>query len=193
MNHRQEMILLSLKKLHYLTRDQLQVLHQLKSKRNTNRVLKDMNIYLSSFREGSDTVYYLSKEGREMIGYEKVRKKTPQALHFIMRNQFYIFAGKPADWKNEMKIGGSVICDALFRQGGKWHFLEVDNQNTMTDNKKKIEKYRKLFESRMFQKNKDFGYFPALLWVTGNDYRQKKLTEYCSGMPGNVFVYDDIK
>jgi hypothetical protein len=42
------------------------------------------------------------------------------------------------------KVGGQIICDDSFKQGGKWNFLEVDNNAIMTVNKKKIEKYKKL-------------------------------------------------
>ncbi|MBH0166295.1 replication-relaxation family protein [Fictibacillus sp. 7GRE50] len=193
MNKRQEMILISLKTHHFLNRDQIMKLHDLKSKGNTNKVLKCMKPYISSFREGFDTIYYLSKEGREMVGCERICKKTPQINHFIMRNQFYLFAQCPKEWKIEQKIGGQIVCDAAFKQGGKWHFLEVDNNATMTANKKKIEKYKKLYESKMFQNHKDYGYFPTLLWLTTNDFRQKKLLELCRGLPCNVFMIDDIK
>jgi Replication-relaxation len=193
MNQRQQGILLSLKTLHFLNRDQIMRLHSLSSSRNTNRVLANMKQYLSSIKEGKETVYYLSKEGREMVGCERVRKKTLQVQHFIMRNQFYIFANQPKEWKIEQKIGGQIVCDAAFKQSGKWHFLEVDNSATMTANKKKIEKYKKLYESKVFQNHKDYGYFPLLLWVTTNDYRQMKLLELCRGIPCNVFTIDDIK
>lgn len=193
MNQRQQGILLSLKTLHYLNRDQIMRLHSLSSSRNTNRVLANMKQYLSSIKEGKETIYYLSKEGREMVGCERIRKKTPQVQHFIMRNQFYIFAHCPNEWKIEQKIGGQIVCDAAFKQSGKWHFLEVDNNATMTANKKKIEKYKKLYESKVFQNHKAYGYFPLLLWVTTNDYRQKKLLELCSEIPCNVFTIDDIK
>jgi Replication-relaxation len=193
MNQRQQRILLSLKILHFLSRDQIMTLHDLKSVRNTNRVLSDMKLYLSSFKEGKDSIYYLSKEGREMVGCQRIRKKTPQVNHFIMRNQFYIFAQCPKEWKIEQKIGGQIVCDAAFKQSGKWHFLEVDNNATMTSNRAKIEKYKKLYESKLFQNHKDYGYFPLLLWVTTNDFRQKKLLELCKGVPCNVFVINDIK
>nr|WP_231607532.1 replication-relaxation family protein [Fictibacillus sp. 18YEL24] len=169
------------------------ILHSLSSSRNTNRVLSDMKQYLSAIKEGKETIYYLSKEGREMVGCERIRKKTPQVQHFIMRNQFYIFAHCPNEWKIEQKIGGQIVCDAAFKQSGKWHFLEVDNNATMTANKKKIEKYKKLYESKIFQNHEDYGYFPLLLWVTTNDYRQKKLLELCREIPSNVFTIDDIK
>lgn len=193
MNQRQQAILISLKTHHFLNRDQLIQLHDLKSIRNANRIFLDMKIYLSSFKEGKETIYYLSKEGREMVGCDRVRKKTPQVKHFIMRNQFYIFAKCPGEWKIEQKIGGQLICDAAFYQSGKWHFVEVDNNATMTANKAKIEKYKKLYESKMFQNHKEYGYFPLILWITTNDYRQKKLLELCKGIPSNVFTIEDIK
>ncbi|EIT85890.1 phage protein [Fictibacillus macauensis ZFHKF-1] len=192
MNPRHEMILSCLNKRGYLTREQLRILNDLKSKRNANRILQLLKPYISSFREGNDVIYYLSKEGREQIGSEIVRKKTPQAYHHVMRNWFYIFASQPQQWQNEMKVGGKVIADAIFKKGGKWHLLEVDNQNAMSANKVKIAKYKALYESGAFQNHKDYGYFPTLLWVTRSEARQKKLLELCKDIPCNAFCLEDI-
>ena len=48
---RQEEILLSLKKLDFLNRDQLSTIHRLGKVRNTNGILRDLSPYLSNFRE----------------------------------------------------------------------------------------------------------------------------------------------
>ncbi|PEI87275.1 hypothetical protein CN679_22635 [Bacillus pseudomycoides] len=58
---------MSLKKLGFLSRKQIQVLHDLGGDRNASRVMKDLEEYVSSFRD-SEKVYYLNKEGRERIG-----------------------------------------------------------------------------------------------------------------------------
>ena len=71
---REENILLSLKKLSYLSRSQIQVLHDLGSARNASRILQHMNNYVSSFRDG-ENIYYLNKDGRERVNSKKVLKK----------------------------------------------------------------------------------------------------------------------
>lgn len=194
MLNRKETILLNLKKLDFLSRNQINKMHYLKSVRNTNRVLKEMQPYLSSFREGYDTVYYLNREGREMIGSEKVRKKTPQVRHFLMRNDFYIFVGQPAEWKQEIKITDgttTVITDALYMKQGKYHFLEVDNEQMMVENRKKIDKYKAMQAAGVFQKQ--FGYFPKVIYLTTSEYRKKKLSGMLEGIPFEVYTHGDIK
>nr|MBS7717071.1 hypothetical protein [Vibrio cholerae] len=55
---RTESIHLSLKKLGFLSRKQIQVLHDLGGDRNASRVMKTLEEYVSSFRDG-EKVYYL--------------------------------------------------------------------------------------------------------------------------------------
>ncbi len=196
MNQRQEKILLSLKKLGFLTRDQLMRMHDLKSKRNANRILSEMKSYLSNFREGYDTIYYLNKEGREYIGANVVRKKNMQIHHYLMRSEFYIFSGMPENFETEIEVSDGctrVICDAWFWKGERANFLEVDNEQSMVENRKKIERYKKIYQSRIFQDSEDYGYFPKLNWLTTSDYRKRKIISYCSGLPYSVFTLKDIK
>ena len=111
-----------------------------------------------------------------------------------MRNDFYIFAGYPHDFRNEMKINDgqySVICDALFKSKGKFHFLEVDSVQKMKENKKKIEQYVGLFRNGAIEKH--FGYFPTLIWLTTTELRRKQLTELCKDIPCVVYTIDDIR
>ncbi len=68
---RQEAILSSLAKLDYLTRSQLQILHDLGSPRNTSRVMKSLEPFVTKFLDG-EAVYYLTKEGRERTGAKKL-------------------------------------------------------------------------------------------------------------------------
>ncbi|MBT2736179.1 replication-relaxation family protein [Bacillus sp. ISL-7] len=194
LNKRQEQILLSLKKLDYLDRDQLNRIHRLGTIRNTNRILKQLSLYLSSYREDYSTIYYLNKDGREYVTSEKVRKKTNFVNHVIMRNQFYIYAGFPSEWKNEMELNDGeikVICDAWFKSNSKFHILEVDYQQTMKENRNKIEKYKGLYKNQGMEKK--LGYVPPLIWVTTTELRKKKLVELCKGLPYGVYTINDIK
>ena len=182
---REENILLSLKKLNYLSRSQLQTLHNLKSDRNASKVLKSMEKYINSFRDG-ENIYYLNKEGRERVNSQKVLKKTIQARHYIMRNSIYIAFNSPSDWKNEMKLQVpkkvKVIADALFTVDKRYHIVEVDHTQKMTKNKGKMERYRKLMELKAFDKE------PKFIWITTTELRRKQLLELCEGLDVQVFT-----
>jgi hypothetical protein len=185
---------LSLKKLDYLNRDQLQKIHRLGKNRNTNRILKELSPYLSNYREEYSTIYYLNSNGREYVSSDKVRKKNNFVQHVIMRNDFYIYSGFPGDWKNEIKLSdkeNTVICDAWFKSNGKYHILEVDHTQTMKENRNKIDKYKGLFENGAVKAH--LGYFPLLIWLTTTELRKKKLVELCKGLPYAVYTINDIK
>src|SRR6478735_7233500 len=68
---RTDQILLSLKKLDFINRTQLQTLHDLGSDRNARKVMQNLGEYVHCFRDG-EKVYYLSKEGRERVDCSKV-------------------------------------------------------------------------------------------------------------------------
>ena len=177
---------MSLKKLGFLSRSQLQRLHRLGSDRNAQRILKEMEKYLFCFRE-KENIYYLSKEGRERVGCEVIRKKTQQVNHYLMRNDLYIFYGCPTTWKNEakMKLKDFIIQpDAVFDKEKILHFVEVDHTQSMNVNKKKIDIYKE-----MYKINSSF----RLVWVTVTDFRKKKLAELCKGLDCMVYTALDIK
>jgi hypothetical protein len=184
-----ENILLSLKRFDYLTRAQLQFIHNLKGDRNANRILTGMDEYLHHFRHGLEKVYYLSKAGRERVGAEVVRKKTPNIQHFLLRNQLWIHLGYPHTWENEIKITVkdiSVVCDAKFNMKDKnLGIVEVDISQPMIKNKAKIDKYRKIKEMT----GNEF----HLIWVTELESRKTKLLELMKGLPGHVFTLKEIK
>lgn len=180
---------MSLKTLDYLTRSQLQVLHDLGSVRNASRVLKQMDNYISSFRDG-ENVYYLNSAGRERVGCKKVRKKTLQARHYIMRNSLYIGYGCPQTWKNEQSFEVpkqvKVICDAYFVEDDQFHIVEVDHMQKMSVNRTKINKYRKLINLGVFDKP------PVFIWITTTDYRRKQLEHLCIGLDVQIFTVSDF-
>lgn len=148
-----------------------------------------MSEYVASFRDGQN-IYYLSKEGRELVGCDKVRKKTIQARHYIMRNSIYIAFGCPSSWKNEMlleiKDKVAVICDALFIKENRFHIVEVDHTQKMNKNRGKLERYKKLIELRAFQTQ------PKFIWITTTDYRRKQLLKLCEGLDVSVFTVSDF-
>lgn len=193
---RDEAILLSLKKLDYLSRKQLQCLHNLSGERNARRVLSGLCDYISSFRSKTgESIYYLNRLGRERVACDVVRQKIGQQVgHFLMRNDIYVHY-KPEDWKNEVKVKVddilTIIPDAYFRHDLKRHFLEVDHLQHMNKNREKIERYKKLKATGTFQNN--LKYFPPLVWVTLTESRKKQLLDWCEGLEVTVHLWDDIK
>ncbi|WP_144511634.1 replication-relaxation family protein [Bacillus sp. FJAT-22090] len=189
---RDEQILLRLKELDFLTRDQLNKLFKLGKVRNTNRVLFNLSDYLMTIKEGHQSVYYLSKLGREYVDCDKVRKKTNNVHHTIMRNQFWLFYKCPKDWQSEMKVmldKNYIVVDAMFTRNNFKHFLEVDNLQSMKANREKIKCYKEIIDTFVTQ----FGYYPTLVWVTTTEHRRRQLEMACVGLKVKVYTMDDIK
>lgn len=180
-----------MKKFDYLTRDQLRQYFDL-TIHNTNRILRNLSDYLNSFRDGYQSIYYLNSLGREYVDCDKVRKKTNQVQHIIMRNQFWLFYKCPRDWRNEVKISDgktTVIADALFTRNGFYHFLEVDRLQMMKENRLKIARYKSLLESLV----KQFGYYPTLVWVTTTEHRRRQLEKASEGLKVKVYTINEIQ
>lgn len=182
-----EEILLSLKKCDFLTREQLQKMHGLGGDRNAQRILSDMAEYVNFFFEDKRKIYYLNAVGRDRVQANKVRKKTAQVHHFLMRNDLYIHLGRPATWKNEVKISvntETVIADAVFQHNKLYYFIEIDYKQSMSKNVSKIKRYKQLAES-----NSNF----TLIWVTTTPYQKKKLESLCTGLSKKVYMWNDLK
>lgn len=149
-----------------------------------------MEEYISSFINEKKKIYYLNKKGRERIGATKIRKKTSTVDHYLMRNDLYIFLGKPSTWKNEIKIKIpdtkiSIITDSIFKIDKKHeYFIEVDYKQSMSKNALKIKRYLQLYE-----------YNPSfmLIWITTTPYRKKKLLSLCENLNVQVYLWDDIR
>lgn len=166
----------------------MQTVHNLKGDRNANRILNDMSEYLHSFRHGLENVYYLSKEGRERIKSNVIRKKTPNVQHYLLRNQLWIYLKYPSTWKNEVRIKAkdiSIVADAMFKRGKSNVFVEVDISQPMINNRKKIDKYRQIRDLT--------GHNFLLVWVTELESRRAKLQEMMGDLKGKVFTLNDIK
>ena len=195
LSSRQERMLLLLKRFDFLTRDQLNRYFKLGSVRNTNRILGDLSDNLMSIRDGYQSIYYLSKEGRNYVGCEKIRKRGGHVQHTVMRNDMWLFYGCPPDWKNEVKVSDGktqVIVDAMFMKQLQYHFLEVDHTQTMKQNRIKIERYKSLMENGLIAQK--LGHFPTIVWLTTTDFRKKQLLAACKGLTSvKVFTLADIK
>lgn len=192
LSQREEQILLLLQNYDFLTRDQINRYFRLGTVRNTNKILGRLSDYLLSIREGYQSIYYLSKDGRAYVGCEKIRKKGGHIQHIIMRNEFWLFYKCPPDWKSEIKVSdgqATIIVDAMFTRNGFQHFLEVDNLQTLQENREKIKRYKVLMNSLV----KQYGYYPTLVWVTTTEYRRKQLEKACEGIKVKVYTIDDFK
>jgi hypothetical protein len=186
---REEAILLSLRKCDYLSREQIQKLHNLGKTRNAQRILNNMQEFLSSFTEERKKVYYLNALGREQVQANKIRKKTVQVTHYLMRNDLFIIKGRPSSWKNEVKVTIPhtdiyLIADAAFTFNKIYHFVEVDYKQSMSKNAEKVKKYQQLSSY-----NPDF----HIVWVTTTPYRMKKLESLCSNLKCKVYLWDEIR
>jgi hypothetical protein len=180
---------LSLSSLQALSRSQLQHMFSLGSKRNANRVLQGIREYTNTKRIGED-VYYLNKNGAELVGGEATIRANSPLEHIVMRNDIYIFYHYPSDWKAEARTrwteGGkeySIVSDARFTYHEQKYFLEVDIQQKMAENKRKIEKYAYLF--RVMQRRDEES---ILLWYTISEVKKKQLEKWCKeyGVPCEV-------
>lgn len=187
--------MLLLKKLDYLTRDQINQYFQLGSIRNTNRILYNLSDYLMSIREGYQSIYYLSATGRAYVDCEKVRKKGGHIYHTVMRNDLWLYYDCPADWRAEIEVSDGdvkIVVDAMFTKSLHYHFLEVDRTQTMQENKKKIKRYIQLYRNGNVERQ--IGHFPAIVWLTTSELRRKQLIDASHELPVvRVCTIEDIK
>ena len=152
-----------------------------------------MKQYLSVFQEG-EKIYHLNAEGRKFVDTDKVRKKSPQASHILMRNQVFIYYKCPEDWRNEVTFNVEtrfkIKADAVFTVNGRKHILEVDRVQKMKVNEDKIKKYKEL-APLIYQKEK---IPPIFIWVTTTEAKRKKLLELCKkyGLAREVFIYSEL-
>lgn len=192
---RDEQILLLLQKFDFMTRDQLNQYFRFGTTRHTNRVLNGLSKYLMQIREGYQTIYYLSKQGKAYVGCGKVRKKGGHVRHTIMRNDMWLFNDRPNDWKNEVKVSDgsvSVLVDAMFTDAwDRRHFLEIDHTQAMKENRNKIKRYKELYRNGLIEEK--LGHYPAVVWLTTTEHRRQQLKDECEGLPVvMVFTTNDI-
>ncbi|MGB2872429.1 replication-relaxation family protein [Psychrobacillus psychrotolerans] len=179
LSKREEQFLLLLKKFGFLG-----------SIRNTNKVLNRLSSYLNSFRDGYQSIFYLSKEGKLYVDCEKVRKKSGNIQHTIMRNDIWLYYGCPHDWRSEIKVSDqktNVIVDAMFTKNLRYHFLEVDHLQSMTENRTKIKRYKNLCTNGSLAQT--LNHFPRIVWLTTTNLREKQLLEACKDLPSVKGLY----
>jgi Replication-relaxation len=181
--------LYSLGNFGFLTRTHLQKMHNLKSNRNTSRVMKDLEeftIMKRHYLRNGEAVYYLNQKGRELTGIEKEWRWSENIEHHLMKNDLYLFFDQPKKWKLEEKVTFRVgsglqfkeyvlIPDITFVKDEKYHFIEVDYTQSMKENKKKINLYKEL----TLLMKKQFRYKPIVVFYTTTEHRKKMLKKWC--------------
>jgi hypothetical protein len=151
---------------------------------------------------------YLNKKGREFIASDKEELKISlQTIHYLLRNEVYIYFKCPIDWMNEtpleVEVKGQknrdilfqgltlsnkkkVVPDAVFSRNGYLHLIEVDNTQDMKINKKKIDAYREIMP---YLKE----HVPVLYFFTTTENRKRKLEEWLKGMRYKVMTFEEIR
>ncbi|MBT2600924.1 MULTISPECIES: replication-relaxation family protein [unclassified Oceanobacillus] len=189
---RDEQILLSLDKLTYATREQLQIINNLGGDRNAQRILARMEkdkLLLAARLEKK--IYYLSNKGKQLIGSTQGNLNKKEVTHALMRNDLYIKLGMPSDWKKERPVtwgGNKLIPDATFKRNGEFYFIEIDNQQTMAANIDKIKKYKDL----SYIIHQQYNHRPTLIWYTLFPTRKKKLKELCEKLSIKYEIYGNM-
>jgi hypothetical protein len=192
---RTEEILHSLDKHQFMTRSQIQKLHNLGSDHNARRVLRNMDDFLN-FRHMQEKVYYLNKVGRERVGSTKVIHWIPQVEHILMRNDLFLYF-RPIEWRieepvsvGEFKIIPDVIGCKKMLDRRRYFFVEIDNAQRWTNNLTKLKHYKRLKEYGTFQEQ--FGYFPNLVWLTKSSVRAAELRKY-KDLTMEIYEWEEIK
>lgn len=186
----------------FATSEQLRVLHKLGTLRNALKVLNQMKEYLNIRTHNGRNVYYLNNIGREMIGVETEIKWSLTVDHHLLRNDMYLYFNCPIDWKIEQKITfkyknglsykeSTIIPDANFTLNYKYHFLEVDRTQSMSENKKKIDQY-KLLAPAIEEK---YRHKPILVFYTTTESRRELLQKLCSevGLEHIIITKEDLR
>lgn len=182
-------------------------IHDLKSYSNTCRIIKtQLRPYIHETYFQKEKVMYLNKKGRELIASEKEELKISlQTIHYLLRNEVYIYFKCPPDWKNEYSIEEKVesfsgitfnglslsnkkkvVPDAVFTRNGYQYLIEVDNTQDMRVNKKKIEAYREILPNLKAAT-------PILYFFTTTENRKRKLEEWLKGIRHEVMTFEEIK
>jgi hypothetical protein len=149
---------------------------------------------------GNINVYYLNKEGRDLIGSDNKVNWSLYMEHHLLRNQVFIHYSCPQDWVIEKKTFFTpapgqpekyITPDARFSVKEVRYFLEVDRTQSMVDNRAKIERYKEL--SPLIEAQ--FGHKPVIVWYTARISRVEKLKELCeeAGLQCDVWSFDDLR
>ncbi len=168
-----------------MTRDQIR-----RNTKTEHLSIRTINYSLKDLKdEGyilfNNQTYRLSKKGANYIG-AKWEKNIGQLQHRIIRNDFLLYY-KPSnfEFEKEILIGEHSygICDAVLSDNV---ILEVDNEQTWSENKNKLDRYAMLFKILK-------GY--ELFWVIKYELRKEMFLDLMKelGIPGRVYLWNEIR
>jgi hypothetical protein len=204
-----EEILQTIDRLGIVKIKHLQQIHNLKSYRNTCRIISShLKPFINETFYQKEKVMTLNKRGREFIGTDSSEMKPgPQSIHSLLRNEVYIYFKCPGDWKNEyaiktvsnphinsgiifngLNLSGEkkLFADAAFKRNGYLHLIEVDNERKMLDNKKKIETYYEILPKYQNEN-------PVVYFFTETVNRKHQLQEWLNGIKSHVLTFEEIR
>lgn len=204
-----EEILQTINRLGIVKIKHLQQIHELKSYRNTCRIISShLKPFINETFYQKEKVITLNKKGREFIGSDKDEVKiSPLAIHYLLRNETFIYFECPEDWENEYTIEADINghftkdiviqglsisnkkklhSDGAFRRNGYLYLVEVDNERKMLDNKKKIETYKEILPA---YKNEN----PVVYFFTKTENRKRQFQEWLKGIKHKVMTFDEIR
>lgn len=201
---RTEQILLIIDRLGAVSVKQLHEILRIGSYRHTCRVISQLEPYLHIDR-GRQKIVYLNKDGRALIGSIKEVKKSVLFDHMLLCNDAFIHYGCPLDWKREyvietlqeadygfaIQVKGlsvatkqKIVSDAVFTSDGYINLVEIDNTRSMVENRKKIEKYKQMWQ----EIRKQFGAQPKLCIFTRSEKRKKEFMQMCDKLLSEIVV-----
>ncbi len=185
----------------------MQEIHQLNYRNACRIISSQLRPYIHETFYQKEKVIYLNKKGRELIASEKEVQVNQHTLHSLLRNEVYIHFHCPADWQNEyvLETAGNylnsfgisfqigtltntkkVIADAVFKRNGYMHIIEVDNEQKMIDNKKKIDNYKEILPAYKSET-------PILYFFTKTNHRKRKLEEWLKGVRHEILMFEEIR
>lgn len=200
-----EEILQTINRLGIVKIKHLQQIHNLKSYRNSCRIISShLKPFINETFYHKEKIISLNKKGRGFIGSDSVEVKSGlTSIHYLLRNDVYIYFNCPEDWKNEytikrvlnpnirVEIKGlsgekKLVVDGAFKRNGYLHLIEVDNERDMKDNKKKIDTYKEILPA---YKNQN----PVVYFFTKTENRKRQLQEWLKDVKSNVLIFDEIR
>lgn len=183
---REQQILLSLKKLSYLSRSQLQYIHRLGKERNASRIMANMERegLIKSFRLG-ENIYCLSAAGKKRVGATRQYRKNGEVVNYILRNYVYIKHGFPKSWESDVIFTEHLTADAVFYSDGIQYLVEVDR--LQHNNEKKIQKYKEAIENNVIKPPFRF------IWVANTEYNKDRIEKLLSDFDVRVYLAQNLK
>ncbi|WP_407270575.1 replication-relaxation family protein [Radiobacillus sp. PE A8.2] len=183
---------MSLSRLEVLSRDMIAELLGVGIKR-TNIIMREINSSgnVSFIDNPKGRIFKLSKRGAAIFDVNYLHGWS-LLEHRLMRNWTLIHENEYS-LEEMVKIGDiSVVPDAVIK-GDKIKFIEIDRKQKWKANVNKLERYAALKETGAFQKQ--YGYYPRLIWIVEMESRIDKIKKCCSelDLPIEVFHVGEIK